>query len=104
MRIHKISLDLATDHTPWLADGFGVNGGIAFSKQVATTIRKIIAEDLTPTQRELVQEYYYSGKTVTEIAKLRGTNKSSVSRGLKAARTRIERAMKYGALRSFYTD
>lgn len=104
MRIHKISLDLATDHTPWLADGFGVNGGIAFSKRVAKTIRKIIADDLTPIQRELVQEYYYNGKTVTEIARLRGTNKSSVSRGLKAARTRIERAMKYGALRNLYTD
>lgn len=104
MKIHKISLDLATDHTPWLADGFQKDGGINFSKQVANTIRKIIAEDLTPTQRELVQEYYYGGKTVTEIAKLRGTNKSSVSRGLKAARTRIERAMKYGALRSFYGE
>ncbi len=92
---HVIRLDLATDHTPWLADGFGVEGGVRFSEQIKTIIRKIIARELTPLQREIVNEYYYEGKGVTEIANLRGINKSTVSRTLKAARERIEKSMKY---------
>lgn len=101
---HVIRLDLATDRTPWMADGFGVEGGARFSEQIKKVIRKIIARELTPLQRELVQEHYYNGKSVTEIAKLRGTNKSSVSRTLKAARIRIENAMKYATLRLWDED
>ena len=92
---HVIRLDLATDRTPWLADGFGVEGGIKFSEQIKNIIRKVIARELTPLQRELVKAYYYDGKSVTEIANIRGINKSTVSRTLKAARERIEKSMKY---------
>ncbi len=101
---HTIRLDLATDHTPWLADGFGVEGGVRFSEQIKKIIKKIIERELTPLQREFVNEYYYEGKTITEIAAIRGTNKSSVSRTLKAARERIEKAMKYATFRLWEED
>ncbi len=44
---------------------------------------------LTPLQRQTLQWYYFEGRTIREIAALRGCCPSTVSRSLKSARLRL---------------
>lgn len=97
MKTKRVSLDLFNDSTPWLADGFGLGRNVNFSLQVKDLVKKIIKTELTPLQQELVAEYYGENISVTEIARRRGVNKSTVSRGLKAARERIGHSLRYGS-------
>lgn len=104
MKPKRISLDLFGDSTPWLADGFESGRDVRFAEKAKRLVKKVIETELTPLQRELVYEYYSGNLTVTEIAKKRGVNKSSVSRSLKAARERVGHALKYGSFRMWESD
>lgn len=99
-----VSLSRFSDHAPWLADGRDTAGGVHLAPDIKAMLGRVIASELTDLQRELIHEYYDEQKTITEIAKARGVNKSSVSRGLKTARERIGRAMKYGSYRMWRED
>lgn len=101
MRRSTVSLNLFTDSTPWLAEGFGLGRDLKFSENVKNLIRKIILTELTPLQREMISLYYYKGMSMTDIAKSRNVNKSSVSRTLKSARERISKSLKYGSFHMF---
>ena len=101
MRPTTVSLDLFTDSTPWLASGFGLGRDMKYSEELKKAMRKIIEEELTPLQKELIFEYYYGNTTMTAIAEKRGVNKSSVSRTLKTARERIAHSLKYGSYHIF---
>ncbi len=52
-------------------------------------------EDLTPRQQQLLQMFYYDGKTVTDIARELSINKSTVSRTLHRARDRLRKSLRY---------
>lgn len=54
-----------------------------------------IDEELTDKQRNVLLLYYFEGKSIIEIAKMLGVNKSSVSRLLSRAKMRIEKVLKY---------
>lgn len=54
-----------------------------------------INEELTARQREILLLYYFEGKSMVEIAKMLGINKSSVSRLISRAKLRIEKVLKY---------
>ena len=54
-----------------------------------------LQEALTPLQRETVIAYYIMEKTVTQIARERGVNKSTVSRALKSAEKKLRNYLKY---------
>lgn len=58
-------------------------------------VQRVIAEELTPLQREILTAYYFQEMTVTQIAEERGVNKSSVCRVLKRAENRLRRFLKY---------
>ena len=57
-------------------------------------IKRRIGE-LTPLQREALVAYYFQEQTVTQIAKERGVNKSTVSRTLRRAEEKLRRYLKY---------
>ena len=97
MKRSTLSLDVLNDKSPWLADGFGLGNETNFSKKLQKMLRDVIKNELSPLQQSVIYDYYYEGKTVTEIAAERGVNKSSVSRCLKLARQKIGIALKYGA-------
>lgn len=63
--------------------------------EMKRTVLRIIEEELTESQREMTVMYYFREMTVTEIAESRGVNKSTVSRTLSRARSRIERVLRY---------
>ena len=97
MRISAFSLDILNDKSPWLKSGLGIEDTSGFSHKLQHLIREVMENELTDVQRDAVTEFYYNGKTVTQIAKERGVNKSTVSRNLKVARNKIGMALKYGA-------
>lgn len=58
-------------------------------------VQRVIREELTPIQREVLTAYYFQEMTVMEIAEERGVNKSTVSRTLKRAEKRLQRCLRY---------
>lgn len=50
--------------------------------RVLDTVREIVQTRLTPRQREIVQLYYYEGRTQQEIAEQLGISQQVVSRQL----------------------
>ena len=58
-------------------------------------IRRVIEEELTPIQREVLLAYYIQDLHVTEIARDRGVNKSTISRTLRRAEDKLRRYLRY---------
>lgn len=57
--------------------------------------RRVIWEELTAPQREVLLAYYYHSRTIPEIAAERGVNKSTICRTLHRAENRLRRYLKY---------
>ena len=58
-------------------------------------IRRVIEEELTDLQREALVAYYFNCSSLTEIAAMRGVNKSTVCRTLHRAEQKLRRYLKY---------
>lgn len=61
-------------------------------KQMETArkaLQEVIARDLTPRQREMIEYYYYQNLNHREIGELLGIDSSTVCRTLRRARDRI---------------
>jgi RNA polymerase sigma factor (sigma-70 family) len=58
-------------------------------------IQRVIAEELTPLQRETLVAYYFQEMTIPQIARDRGVYKSTVSRTLHRAENKLRRYLKY---------
>lgn len=58
-------------------------------------LHRFLQEELTPTQREVLVAYYFQELSISEIAKYRGVNKSTVWRILRRAERRIQRFLRY---------
>ena len=63
-------------------------------------LRRVMEEELTPLQLEYMTRHYFGRESMTQIARERGVNKSSVSRGIKNGRERIYRVLRYLDLRN----
>lgn len=59
-------------------------------------LHRVIDNELTHRQKEIVSLYYFHNKNILEISKDLGINKSTVSRHLSRARERIKRVLRYG--------
>lgn len=70
--------------------------GIRLPREVQIKrVNRVIAEELTPIQREILLEYYIQNRKITEIARDRGIHKSTVSRTLKRAEGKLRRYLRY---------
>ena len=58
-------------------------------------IRRVIQEELTELQREVLIAYYFQEINIPQIARERGVNKSTVSRTLRRAEDTLRRYLKY---------
>ena len=58
-------------------------------------IHRVIQEELTPAQREVLIAYYFQELSIPEIARERGVNKSTVCRTLHRAERRLQILLKY---------
>lgn len=62
---------------------------------VSVNMKSVIEENLTKKQKSYIMLYYVQNKSVTQIARMCGVNKSTVSRTLSRARSNIEKAVGY---------
>lgn len=58
-------------------------------------VKRVIANELTEVQREVLTAYYFEQKNIPTIAAERGVNKSTVCRTLHRAEAVIRRCLKY---------
>ena len=58
-------------------------------------VQRVIREELTPLQREALIAYYFQEKTIAQIARERGVNRSTVCRTLHRAENKLRRYLKY---------
>lgn len=70
--------------------------GIRLPREVQIKrVNRVIAEELTLIQREILLEYYIQNRKITDIARDRGVHKSTVSRTLKRAEGKLRRYLRY---------
>ena len=58
-------------------------------------VQRVIKEELTDLQRQTLTAYYFHQRTIPQIARDRGVNKSTVSRTLRRAEEKLRRYLKY---------
>ena len=58
-------------------------------------VKRVIREELTENQREILMAYYIQNRTIPQIAEDRGVNKSTVSRTLHRAEGKLRRYLRY---------
>lgn len=58
-------------------------------------LRKVISEELTERQREVITLYYFDRANIPQIAEMLGVNRSTVSRTISRGRRNIMEKMKY---------
>lgn len=58
-------------------------------------IKNVIREELTENQRCMLMAYYFEKQTMTQIARDRGVNVSTVSRTIKRAEGKVRKFLKY---------
>jgi len=58
-------------------------------------VQRVIREELTDIQREVLLAYYMENRTIPQIAEDRGVNKSTVSRTLRRAEGKLRRYLRY---------
>ena len=58
-------------------------------------VQRVIREELTPNQREILLAYYIQNQTIPQIAQDRGVQKSTVSRTLHRAEDKLRRYLRY---------
>lgn len=56
---------------------------------------RVIDAELTARQREIITAYYLENRSMTEIARTHGINKSTVCRTLQRAEKRMRRCLRY---------
>ena len=58
-------------------------------------VQRVIREELTELQRYTLMAYYFQEQTLTQIAKDRNVNKSTVCRTLHRAEQKLRKFLKY---------
>ena len=58
-------------------------------------IRAVIANELTPLQREAIVAVYFRGETLSQVADRRGVSRSTVCRTLQRAEEKLKRFLQY---------
>ena len=58
-------------------------------------VQRVIREELTENQRQILLAYYIQDQTIPQIAESRGVNKSTVSRTLHRAEENLRRYLRY---------
>ena len=75
---------------------FDLSPGLRLPREVQMKrIRRVIQEELTELQRYTLEAYYFQRQSLTQIARDRNVNKSTVCRTLHRAEQKLRRTLKY---------
>ena len=58
-------------------------------------VRRVMAEELTTNQREVMVAYYFQNMAMADIARQRGVHRSTICRTLHRAEERVRRCLRY---------
>ncbi len=58
-------------------------------------MRRVMDAELTEKQRQVLDGYYLQNKTIPQLARERGVNKSTICRTLQRAERQLRRFLKY---------
>lgn len=94
---NKLSL---TEFTESIAGMMEYSKGMQYTnekeyKQLLRILSKVIVGELTERQQQCIVMRYYKNLTVTEIANQLGIGKSTASRHIKKAKTRLYKILDY---------
>ncbi len=81
------------DMTVWLRENASDN--CEQRERLLRNLRKVIKNELTPRQQQMVEMYFFQQKNIPMIAKELGVNRSTVNRTLHRGKNRIRRYLKY---------
>ena len=81
------------DMTVWLQENAEDNH--EQMERLLRNLRKARMQELTPRQQEILTLRYEQNMRITEIARLLGLNRSTVSRTLHRAQERLRRCLQY---------
>ena len=81
------------DMTVWLRENAEDNH--EQMERLLRNLRKARMQELTPRQQEILTLRYEQNMRITEIARLLGLNRSTVSRTLHRAQERLRRCLQY---------
>ena len=95
MKRNEFSLEIFGERLPTV-DVFGGESNSRRIELMKKTLSRAIETELTDRQKQMIDEYYFAGKTMTEIGKKYGISKSTVSRHLSRSRERLKTSLKYG--------
>lgn len=77
----------------WLRETSGDNS--QRRERLRRNLRRVMKQELTPRQQEILQLYFFENRTMAEISELLGVHKSTVSRTLQRARQRLQHFLQY---------
>lgn len=89
-RLCRISLEEAQS-----LKSIGTSGAIRRLAIPHELLKRAVKEVLTNKQRLYAEKYFFENKTMVDIAKELGVNKSTVSRTITRAKLRLRMALKY---------
>ena len=89
-----------TRSSEWIGDlaAWNLQNAEDNSEQLSRLRRNLplaVRQELTPRQRQMVTLYYAQGRTMAQIARQLGVSRSTVSRTLSRARSRLYRHLRY---------
>ena len=90
-----IRFDKYAESLAVLNSRFGDSNAV-HSNALKSALKKAVAGELSEKQRQTLLMYYFERRTVSQIARALGVNKSTVSRSLKSARVRLGKILNYG--------
>lgn len=64
-------------------------------ERLLQVVNKATQNELTPRQQQMVQMHFFEGRSMADVARTLGVNKSTVSRVIKAAQRRIAPCVRY---------
>jgi RNA polymerase sigma-70 factor (ECF subfamily) len=73
----------------------GYDGADHSRQMLRTVLLKVINNELTPRQKEIIMLYYFKGMDTTEISAALGISAQAVSAARARARLRIFRILRY---------
>lgn len=96
------SLEIFGDRLPMIQRTLSSGDNAREIERVKGYLLKAMDEELTDRQKEIVNMFFFDGKSLTEISNILGVNKSTVSRHLTRSKEKLRSALSFGLFPLWY--
>jgi len=75
---------------------YNISGGLDLPRDIQLQrLRRVIEQELTPRQRQMLEAYYFENLRPAAIARRHGIHRSTVMRTIQRAENRLRRYLTY---------